>query len=141
MKTPSVFASCPSPPPPPPTTSCCLCSMPVLKETYLQIQERNRREIRNRTKARVDQLAAEEIRNRTEAKEEQFAGGEESVLATPSPLSCSSPAPLHHAPQAFDLSSPVPLHHAPQAPDCQFVVIVLLLLSILLSQILHLFLK
>jgi hypothetical protein len=100
--------------------------MPVLKETYLQIQERNRREIRNRTKARVDQLAAEEIRNRTEAKEEQFAGGEESVLATPSPLSCSSP---------------VPLHHAPQAPDCQFVVIALLLFSILLSQILHLFLK
>ena len=101
--------------------------MPVLKETYLQIQERNRREIRNRTKARVDQLAAEDIRNRTEAKEEQFAGGEESVLATPySPLSCSSPVPLHHAPQAF---------------DCQFVVIVLLLLSIILSQILHLFLK
>ena len=92
--------------------------MPVLKETYLQIQERNRREIRNRTKARVDQLAAEEIRNRTKAREEQFAGGKETDLATP-----------------------VPLHSAPQAPDCQFVVIVLLLFSILLSQILHLFLK
>jgi hypothetical protein len=95
--------------------------MPVLKETYLQIKERNRREIRNRTKARVDQLAVKELRDRIKAREEQFAG-----LATPSTLSCLSP---------------VPLHHAPQAPDCQFVVIVLLLFSILLSQILHLFLK
>ena len=126
MKTLSFFASSPSPPPPPPTTSCCLCSMPVLKETYLQIQERNRREIRNRTKARVDQLAAEEIRERRKEREEKFGGGDKSDLATPSPLS---------------YSSPVPLHHAPQAPDCQFVVIVLLLLSLLLSQILHLFLK
>jgi hypothetical protein len=92
--------------------------MPVLKETYLQIQERNRREIRNRTKARVDQLAAEEIRNRTKAREEQFAGGKETDLATP-----------------------VPLHSAPQAPDCHFVVIVLLLFAILLSQILLLFLR
>jgi hypothetical protein len=100
--------------------------MPVLKETYLQIQERNRREIRNRTKARVDQLAAEALRNRTKAREEQFQGGEESDLATPSPLS---------------YSSTVPLHPAPQAPVCHFVVIVLLLFSILLSQILLLFLK
>jgi hypothetical protein len=30
--------------------------MPRLKETYLQIQERNRREIRNRTAARIAQL-------------------------------------------------------------------------------------
>jgi hypothetical protein len=100
--------------------------MPVLKETYLQIQERNRREIRNRTKARVDQLAAEALRNRTKAREEQFQGGKESDLATPSPLSYSSTASSHPA---------------PQAPDCHFVVIVLLLFSILLSQILLLFLK
>ena len=92
--------------------------MPVLKETYLQIQERNRREIRNRTKARVDQLAAEEIRNRTKAREEQFAGEGDSDLATP-----------------------VPLHSAPPAPDCHFVVIVLLLFAILLSQLLQLFVK
>jgi hypothetical protein len=100
--------------------------MPVLKETYLQIIERNRREIRNRTNARVEQLAVEEIRNRSKASEEQFESEEKSDLATSSPLSCPSP---------------VPLHHAPQAPDCKFVVIVLLLFSILLSQLLLLFLK
>ena len=100
--------------------------MPVLKETYLQIVERNRRQIRNRTNARVAQLAAEEIRDRSKASEEQFESEDETAVAPPAPL--SSP-------------SPVPLHHAPQAPDCKFVVIVLLLFSILLSQLLLLFLK
>jgi hypothetical protein len=100
--------------------------MPVLKETYIQIQERNRREIRNRTRARVEQLLVEELRNRTKGSEEQFAEGEETDLSTPSPS--SSP-------------SQVPLHHAPQASDFKFVVIVLLLLSILLSQLVHLILK
>jgi hypothetical protein len=45
--------------------------MPTLKETYLQIQERNRREIRNRTKARVEQLQREENnRNRSCSNQE-----------------------------------------------------------------------
>ncbi len=40
-----------------PPTACVLLSfMPRLKETYLQIKERNRREIRNRTAARIAQL-------------------------------------------------------------------------------------
>jgi hypothetical protein len=108
------------------TTSCCLCSMPVLKETYIQIKERNRREIRNRTNARVAQLAAEEIRNRSKASEEQFESELESDLPTPSPFSCPSA---------------VPLYHAPQAPDCKFVLIVLVLFSILLSQLLIIILK
>ena len=39
------------------TCVCLLSFMPRLKETYLQIVERNRREIRNRTTARLAQLA------------------------------------------------------------------------------------
>ncbi len=105
------------PPPPPPTTSCCSSFMPALKETYLQFQKRNRREIRNRTKARVDQLLQRSSScNQAEA--------EETDPATLSPLSCSSPAPL----------SP-----APQVPDYKFVVIVVLLFFILLAQLLVIF--
>ena len=41
--------------------------MPPLKETRLQIQERNRREIRNRTNKRLGELAQETERNRQES--------------------------------------------------------------------------
>ncbi len=43
-------------PPPTQTRVLLLSFMPRLKETYLQIKERNRREIRNRTAARIAQL-------------------------------------------------------------------------------------
>ena len=45
-----------SSPPPPQTRVLLLSFMPRLKETYLQIKEQNRREIRNRTAARIAQL-------------------------------------------------------------------------------------
>ena len=41
--------------------------MPPLKETYLQIQERNRREIRNRTNKKLGELAQETERNRQQS--------------------------------------------------------------------------
>ena len=126
----------PSPPP-----SSCLrgcSSMPPLKETYLQIQERNRREIRNRTYARLAQLAQEAENNRQEASRNQQEEETNTPLPTPSPLTSSTATvPLHtHSP------SPSLLHihindspeTQPQKQDYRIWLIFFLLVLLLLGQ-------
>ena len=55
----------------------CLCflllypSMPRLRETYLQIQERNKREIRHRTNVRIAQLQLQQDNRQSSAQDEQ----------------------------------------------------------------------
>ena len=117
-------------------------SMPPLKETYLQIQERNRREIRNRTNARVAQLAQDADNNRQKASRSQQEEETNRPLNTPSPLTSSTATvPLHnHSP------SPVLLHiHINDYPETQpqqqhyrLWLIVFLLVLLLLGQILYL---
>jgi hypothetical protein len=113
-------------------------SMPTLKETYLQIQERNRREIRNRTNARVAQLAQEADNNRQEASRNQQEEETNRPLQTPSPTTSSTATvPLHtHSP------SPSLLHihindypeTQPQQEDYRLWLIVFLLVLLLLGQ-------
>ena len=116
-----------------------VCSMPPLKETYLQIQERNRREIRNRTNARVAQLAQDADNYIQEASRNQQEEETNRPLNTPSPLTSSTATvPLHnHSP------SPALLHihindypeTQPQQQDYRLWLIVFLLVLLLLCQI------
>jgi hypothetical protein len=63
---------------PQPCVCVCVCCdfslppfMPPLKETYLQIQERNKREIRHRTNVRLAQLQLEQDNRQGSAIDEQ----------------------------------------------------------------------
>jgi hypothetical protein len=113
--------------------------MPPLKETYLQIQERNRREIRNRTNARVAQLAQDADNYRQEASRNQQEEETNRPLETPSSLTSSTATvSLHtHSP------SPSLLHihindypkTQPQQQDYRLWLIVFLLVLLLLCQI------
>jgi hypothetical protein len=66
----------------------CFCflllypSMPRLRETYLQIQERNKREIRHRTNVRIAQLQLQQDNRQSSAQDEQT---QETETILPSP--------------------------------------------------------
>jgi hypothetical protein len=115
-----------------------ISSMPPLKETYLQIQDRNRREIRNRTYARLAQLAQEAENNRQGSRSNQQEEETNTPLPTPSLFTSSTDSvPLHtHS------SSPSLLHihinHSPEAQlqqqDYRLWLVVFLLVLLLLGQ-------
>ncbi len=83
-----------------PTFYVCLClclwcvhpSMPPLKETYLRIQEQNKREIRNRTSVRLAQLeqAEKDNRQRSNSYEQEEETDSESPTPTLSPAQLPS---------------------------------------------------
>ncbi len=83
-----------------------LSSMPPRQETYLQIQERNKREIRNRTNTRLAQLAQEAESSRQGSSSNQQEQGTISPSPTPSPFTSSTAT----VPLLTHLSNPSLLH-------------------------------